>query len=253
VLELRNPHSVLAALQCRPHDVAEIQVPPGRLTDAWEQVAEAARSVQVPVSASRGSDFGGGRRQPKQVDGKSERVGIASARVREPAGVPEPGALFAQQEPAEDGHPGLWLALDCLQDPHNVGAVFRTAAFFGVRGVIVTRDRSAPLNGTVLDVAAGGVEHVPFCSVPNLSRTLDLAKKSGLWLLGSSEHAGTPLREIRPDRPWLLVIGNEEKGLRRLTLDHCDQVCSIPPRGRVTSLNVSAATAVMISQLGQPV
>ncbi len=144
---------------------------------------------------------------------------------------------------------GVWLALDRLQDPHNVGAVFRTAAFFGIKGVILTQDKSAPLTGTVYDTAAGGVETVPIVMQTNLARALEIAKKKDLWVLGTSEHAEMPLSEVDRDRRWLLVIGKEEKGLRRLTKENCDQVCKIPPLGGVTSLNVSVAAGIMMATL----
>ena len=246
MLELRNPHSVLAALQHRPHDVREIRIASGQPQGAWADVADAARSEGISVVAQR---IDTGNRRGKKASGKSERVGIATAIVREHPGVTEPGHLFEGAASSEDGVPGLWLALDCLQDPHNVGAIFRTAAFFGVRGILITKDRSAPMTGTVHDVSAGGVESVPFCAVPNLARSLDIAKKAGLWLLGTSEHASQSYVDVLPDRPWLLVIGNEEKGLRRLTLDKCDVVCGIPPRGDVTSLNASVAAAILIARL----
>ena len=245
MLELKNPHSALAAIELRPHDVTEIRIAGPRVHGAWEDVVSAASQAGIPsrtvkVQAQRGA---------KNRGGKSERVGIASALVREHPGVSEPEILFAEVGSGEGDHPGLWLALDQLQDPHNVGAIFRTAGFFGVKGVIVTKDRSAPLNNTVYDTAAGGVEHTPFCVVPNLSRVLDSARKNGLWTLGTSEHADLSCDEVTADRPWLLVLGNEEKGLRRLTLEKCDQTCAIKPRGGVTSLNVSVAAAVMISRL----
>jgi 23S rRNA (guanosine2251-2'-O)-methyltransferase len=144
---------------------------------------------------------------------------------------------------------GLWLALDQLQDPHNVGAVFRTAAFFGVKGIVMTVDRSAPLSPTVYDVASGGVEYVPFTLQTNLAQAMEIAKKSGLWVLGSSERAAESVHRIDRDRRWLLVIGNEEKGLRRLTLERCDQVCTIPPAGQVNSLNVSVAAGILMAAL----
>jgi len=147
---------------------------------------------------------------------------------------------------------GLWLALDTVQDPQNVGAIFRTAAFFNARGIIITTDRSAPLSGTAFDVASGGIEYVPFSLVTNLSRTLDQAQEAGLWILGTSEHAEQELHTIKPDRPWLLVLGNEETGLRRLTRDKCDSLCRIRAKGAVTSLNVSAASALCISHLSPP-
>lgn len=250
MLELKNPHSVLAAIRNRPRDVVEIRIQSDSVSPAWGEVVKAAAGQGIPVGGhSPGSrPKGGGRRQ--RSGPKAERAGVASALVREHAGV-SLGDVYRADEAGgtENESPGVWLALDTVQDPHNVGAVFRTAGFFGVRGVVLSRDRSAPLNSTVYDVAAGGVEAVPFCVVPNLSRALDQARKQGLWLLGTSEHATEFVDSIRPDRPWLVVIGNEEKGLRRLTLEKCDLVCAISGRGEVTSLNVSAAAAVLISRL----
>lgn len=243
MLELRNPHSVLAAIKHRPQDVREIRVPAGRPQGAWADVADAARSQKISVVAQQ---LDPSARRGKKHQGKSERIGIATAVVADHPGVADSGRMFKAAD--RDGV-GLWLALDCLQDPHNVGAIFRTAAFFGVQGVLLTKDRSAPMTPTVYDVAAGGVESVPFCLVPNLARSLETAKKAGLWLLGTSEHESTSYVDIQPDRQWLLVIGNEEKGLRRLTLDTCDVVCGIPPQGDVTSLNASVAAAIMISRL----
>ena len=147
---------------------------------------------------------------------------------------------------------GLWLALDAIQDPHNVGSIFRTAAFFGVRGVVMTADRAAPLSAVVYDVASGGVEAVPFAVETNLRRALEAAKAAGLWILGSSEHAERGVDAVARDRPWLLVLGNEEGGLRRLTLETCDEVCRIAPGGdAVTSLNVAVAAGILIAALAR--
>ena len=146
----------------------------------------------------------------------------------------------------------LFLALDCLQDPHNVGAIFRTAAFFGVSGIVLTKDRSAPLNAAVYDVASGGLEYVPFSIQTNLSRALQMAKEVGLWGLGTSEHCDTDFRDIPLDRPWLLIVGNEEKGMRRLTAERCDMLCRIPPQSPVSSLNVSVAAGILIARFSSP-
>jgi 23S rRNA (guanosine2251-2'-O)-methyltransferase len=144
---------------------------------------------------------------------------------------------------------GLWLAFDQLQDPHNVGAIFRSAAFFGVQGIVMTQDRSAAMSGIVYDVASGGVDHVPFSIENNLQRVFKEAKDSGLWILGTSEHSHDHFQSVPRDRPWLLVLGNEEKGMRRLTTESCDVLCGIQPKGSVTSLNVSVAAGVLISWL----
>lgn len=214
-------------------------------------MADAARNENISVVAQQ---LDAGARRGKKTQGKSERVGIATAMVCDHPGISEPGKLLRagvgeSGGEADEASSGLWLALDCLQDPHNVGAIFRTAAFFGVRGILLTKDRSAPMTPTVYDVAAGGVESVPFCQVPNLARAMETAKEAGLWLLGTSEHASSSYADVQRDRAWLLVIGNEEKGLRRLTLDNCDVICGIPPQGDVTSLNASVAAAIMIARL----
>ncbi len=239
-LTLRNPHSVAAALATRPLDVLEIHLPPGRPSEGWQPVVDAARAQGIPLRTELSPSQGRSRGSEK-----SERTGATSALVRERAST----ALEELWNCAPLANGDVWLALDCLQDPHNVGAIFRTAAFFGIRGIVLTRDRSAPMSATVYDVAAGGVEAVPFAQVSNLAASLKLAKEAGLWLLGSSEHATKDIREIPHDRPWLLVIGNEEQGLRRLTLDLCDEVCRITPRGAVGSLNASVASGVLMAGL----
>ncbi len=190
------------------------------------------------------------RRRPKAGAAKEGGRTGAGEVVVQPRQSVEVKNLFSKVKTWKEGEPyGVWLALDCLQDPHNVGAIFRSAAFFGVQGIIVTKDRSAPLNSTVYDVASGGLDDVPFALETNLSRTLETAKSAGLWVLGTSEHAETDLAEVDRDRHWLLVVGNEEKGLRRRTLENCDAVCRLTPRGRVTSLNVSVATGILIASL----
>ncbi|HUQ70939.1 MAG TPA: RNA methyltransferase [Planctomycetaceae bacterium] len=239
-LMLRNPHSVAAAFELRPGDVLEIRVPPGKPSDAWRPVVELARQHNVPVKTDLGATTVNDRR-----GGKSERQGTACAIVRDHDGTILE-ALWSDPAP----QPGdLWLALDCLQDPHNVGAVFRTAAFFGIKGIVLTKDRSAPMSSTVYDVASGGVEYVPFVQTANLASALKVAKTAGVWILGSSEHNERDITEIPRDRPWLLVIGNEEQGLRRLSLELCDDVCRITPRGPLGSLNASVAAGVLMATL----
>ncbi len=245
-LLLKNPHSVKAALECRPADVLEINLPPRSGAEAWQEVNQLALALGVTVTAHRAAvrpqRRGRGNQQPKVG-----RESAACARVRELPGVPL-GELFA---PTEQGRATgrLWLGLDCIQDPRNIGAIFRTAAFFGVAGVLLTADRSAPLSATVYDTAAGGLEYVPFSVQTNLGRALEVAKEAGVWVLGASEHAEVDVADVPRDRPWLLLIGNEAHGLRRMTLERCDQLCRISPRGPVTSLNASVAAAVLVAAL----
>lgn len=239
-LRLSNPHSILAALETRPGDVLEVHASRTSSHEGWKRVLHAARERGIPVR----EPLREGNDHRRQRDGG--RVGTTFAVVREKQGVPLE-QLFSTQESR-----GLWIALDQLQDPHNVGAIFRTAAFFGVKGILLTVDRSAPLSATVYDVASGGLEHVPFTLQTNLAQGIEAAKKQNMWVLGSSEHASENVDDIDRDRRWLLVVGNEEKGLRRLTQDRCDQVCRIASQGDVGSLNVSVATGIMMASLSRP-
>lgn len=235
-IHLKNPHSILTVLQTRPQDVYEIRLP-DTVAGPWSRVRSSATEIGVKLAG----ETHGSRRHSR-----TGRAGGAEAVVRERRAVPVQD-LFANVPET-----GLWLALDQVQDPHNVGAIFRTAAFFGVRGILITRDRSAPLTDTVYDVASGGVEHVPFSFPANLSRALDLARKANIWILGASERADTDLDRIAADRPWLIALGNEERGLRRLTLDKCDATCRIPSTGHVASLNVSVAAGIFMQKLAAP-
>lgn len=255
-VSLRNPHSILATFYARPQAVVDVRLPAGRPTDAWREIEDLARQHRVPILQAATRDER--RRSRSQRDSSGGRGGEAEATVKERPEVPLE-ALFAN--PPGDGplptgskraapNPHrLWLALDQIQDPHNVGAIFRTAAFFGIAGIIVTRDRSAPMNSTVYDVASGGIEAVPYSNPSNLARALEVAKKTGLWVLGTSEHATTDLRDVDRDRSWILVLGNEESGLRRLTAETCDELCRVTSRGAVGSLNVSVAAGILMAAL----
>lgn len=239
-LTLRNPNSVLAALQTRPEDVFEVRLAPGEPSPKWSEVAELARKHSLPIRTNLAPVE---KRSAGQ--GKSERTGAAVALVRErPDRLVD--ELFAG---AADQSAGLWLALEQLQDPHNVGAIFRTAAFFGVKGIILTRERSAPLSATVYDVSSGGIEYVPFAVVPSLSRAITLARESGLTVIGTSERAERTLEAVPEDRSHLLIFGNEEHGLRRITSENCDELVRLQPRGPIQSLNVSVAAGVCMSRL----
>lgn len=240
-LTLRNPHSILAALHVRPLDVLSVRVSPQAPDSAWQEVVDRARQQGIHVLTQGARPASGKRR-----DTREGRIGAGEAEVRARGDV-SLADLFAQP-----GQSGLWLAFDHLQDPHNVGAIFRTAAFYGVRGIVMTRDRSAPLSATVYDVASGGVESVPFSIQSNLAQSIERAKAAGLWVLGTSERAAQDISQVSRDRPWLLVVGNEQKGLRQLTEKHCDVMCRLTPRGDVTSLNVSVAAGVLIAALSEP-
>jgi 23S rRNA (guanosine2251-2'-O)-methyltransferase len=141
----------------------------------------------------------------------------------------------------------LLLALDGVQDPHNLGACLRTADACGVLALIVPRDRAAPLNATARKVAAGAAETTPVVTVTNLARCLaTLKKESGVWIAGAAAEAAAPAHEVDLTGPRCLVLGAEGTGLRELTRRHCDWLVSLPSLGAVESLNVSVACGMLL-------
>ena len=139
------------------------------------------------------------------------------------------------------------LILDCIQDPHNLGAILRTANGAGIHAVVAPKDKQVAITETVRRVSVGGADHVPFVQVTNLARTMEQLKEKGLWLVGTSDHAGSKsLYELDLKRPLALVVGAEEKGMRRLTMENCDFLATIPMSGEVECLNVSVATGVCL-------
>ena len=140
----------------------------------------------------------------------------------------------------------LLVALDGVQDPHNLGACLRTADACGALAVIVPRDRAAPLNATARKVAAGAAETTPVVSVVNLARTLRLLKDAGLWIVGAAGDAPKRAHEVDLTGGVVIVMGAEGSGMRALTRQHCDHLVRLPQLGAVESLNVSVATGMML-------
>lgn len=144
----------------------------------------------------------------------------------------------------------LLVALDSIQDPHNVGAIIRSAECAGADGLIITRHNSAPLSDTVSKVSAGAINHQKIAVVNNLVRSLEEAKKAGYWITGAmlSEKA-LPYTEIDFSLPTIIVVGNEESGIRKLTSEKCDFLAYIPMQGKIQSLNVSVATGIFLFEV----
>lgn len=140
----------------------------------------------------------------------------------------------------------FFLVLDHVQDPHNLGACLRSADAAGVHGVIVTKDQSVGITPTVSKIASGAAETVPLYKVTNLARALGWLKDAGIWIVGAAGEAEKSVYQSDLNRPLALVMGAEEKGLRRLTREQCDFLVKIPMLGRVESLNVSVAAGVLL-------
>mgnify|MGYP000450420910 CR=1 FL=1 len=166
---------------------------------------------------------------------------IAVAAVREYASVEDLLAAAAAK-----GEPPLLVVCDELSDPHNLGAVIRTAECAGAHGVIIPKRRSAGLTAVVAKTSAGAVSHLPVARVANLTQCLKELKQAGVWVYGTAADAPTLIYEADLKGPAAIVIGSEGDGMGRLVTENCDFTVSIPMFGKINSLNASAAAAVLL-------
>ena len=145
--------------------------------------------------------------------------------------------------------PPFFLILDGVEDPHNLGACLRVADAMGVHAVIAPKDRAVGLNATVRKVACGAAETVPFIAVTNLARTIRELKEAGVFVVGTTMDAPSNLLNTKLDGPIAIVLGAEGDGLRRLTIENCDALVTIPMFGSVESLNVSVASGICLYEI----
>ena len=147
---------------------------------------------------------------------------------------------------AEKGEAPLLVVCDEISDPHNLGAILRTAECAGAHGVIIPKRRSAGLTAIVGKTSAGAVSYMPVARVANLPATLEELKKKGVWVYGTSAEGTTPLYDADLKGPAAIVIGSEGSGMGRLVREKCDFLVSIPMKGHISSLNASAAAAILL-------
>ena len=171
----------------------------------------------------------------------SHQGAIAVAAVREYASVAD-----ILQAARDKNEPPLVVVCDELSDPHNLGAVIRTADAAGAHGVIIPKRRSAGLTAIVAKTSAGAVSYLPVARVANLTALLRELKEEGLWVFGTAADGSTSLYQADLKGPAAIVIGSEGNGMSRLVREQCDFLVSIPMRGQVNSLNASAAAAVVL-------
>ncbi|NPV74181.1 MAG: 23S rRNA (guanosine(2251)-2'-O)-methyltransferase RlmB [Pelotomaculum sp.] len=226
----RNP--VREALRAnRP--INKLLIAEGALTGSLREIYDLARERKIPVQRVERQHLS------KLVPEASHQGVVALAAVREYVDVDD---ILAGVAPGED--PFLIL-LDEVHDPHNLGAILRTADAAGAHGIIIPRRRSAPLSRTVARSSAGAVEYVPVARVANIARTIELLKGKGLWVAGADPDGREVYWDARLDGPVALVIGGEGKGLGRLVKEKCDVLVRLPMSGRVNSLNASVAAALL--------
>lgn len=198
-------------------------------------IAAQARACGVPVVTCD-------RRKLDQLSPTGNHQGvIAQAAAQEYVPLE---AMLARA--AERGEPPLLVVCDGIEDPHNLGAILRSAEAAGAHGVIIPKRRAVGLTAAVARAAAGALAHIGVHKAGNLASTLEELKECGLWLFGAEADGTVPLYEADFARPCALVIGSEGAGLSRLAREKCDYIVSIPMRGRVNSLNASNAAAVLL-------
>lgn len=188
------------------------------------------------------------QRVPKQkidqlVEGNHQGV-AASVAAYEYSDIED---LFTRAE--ERKEEPFFLILDELDDPHNLGSILRTADASGVHGVIIPKRRSVGLTATVAKTSVGAIEHVPVVRVTNLARTIDELKERFVWVVGTSADGAEDYRQMDGTLPLALVIGNEGKGMSRLTREKCDWLIRLPMTGHVESLNASVSASLLMYEV----
>ncbi len=232
MIEGRN--AVIEALRAG-ETIDKIYIARGETDKTLGHIASKARAAGVVVvEADR-----------RKLDGMSRTHAhqgvIALAAVREYATVEDILAVAEKR-----GEKPLIVICDEISDPHNLGAIIRTAECAGVHGVVIPKRRSAGLTAIVAKTSAGAVAHLPVARVPNIPSLLKDLKKQGLWIFGTASDGTTGLYDADLRGPAAIVIGSEGEGMTRLAAENCDFLVSIPLRGKLSSLNASAAAAVLL-------
>jgi 23S rRNA (guanosine2251-2'-O)-methyltransferase len=231
-------HAVRAMLQQHPERVTAVRMAERRDDPRARELEEIARRRQIPLQRVDA-------RALTQKLGDVAHQGVV-ADIRPLPPWTEDDLLAAIQAAAQEGRAPLILALDGVQDPHNLGACLRTADACGALAVIVPRDRAAQVTPVVRKVAAGAAETTPVVTVTNLVRALKLLKEAGLWVVGADADGARRAHEVDLKGGVVLVLGAEGAGLRQLTRQTCDWTARLPQLGAVESLNVSVAAGMLL-------
>lgn len=231
-------HAVREALVAgRP--LERIVLARGRHGNRFEELVDLARQRGVSV---RFED----RAQLDRLAGSGQHQGVVA--LTAPKQAADLGDLIARGAAREIGK-GFLVLLDGVEDPHNLGAIVRTALAAGADGVVIPERRAAGLTETVARVSAGALAHVPVARVKNLARAMEELKEVGYWLVGLDERAEKRYTEIDFTGPVGIVLGSEGEGLHELTRKRCDFLVSLPTTGPVRALNVSVAAGIVLFEV----
>lgn len=228
-------HPVSEALRGRPRDVQRLFVseagPGGRLGDLVQLAQH--HGVQVSVVS---------KHRLRELVGEVPHQGVVAAMT--PFAYADLDAVLDDLQGA--GTVPLLLALDQVQDPHNLGSLIRSGLALGAHAVLFPKDRAAEVTPTVVKISAGATAHLPIVRITNMRNTLEELKRRELWIYGTVADEGRPLTEVDLVRPCVVVVGSEGQGLRRLVAETCDELVHIPMSGRLGSLNAAVAGAIVV-------
>jgi len=231
--KLTGIHAVKEALEAQ-RPIEHIVIAKGRQDTRIEEIVQLARKKSIPVRFEDRSQL------DRLANSKDHQGVVALAAARAAAALDD---ILAS---ANQARAGLIILLDGVEDPHNLGAIVRTALAAGAHGVVIPERRAAGLTDTVARSSAGALAHLPVAKVTNLARAMGELKQAGYWLVGLDERADKAYTEVDYTSRVGIVLGSEGQGLHELTRKRCDFVVSLPTTGPVKSLNVSVAAGVVL-------
>ncbi|HUI74072.1 MAG TPA: 23S rRNA (guanosine(2251)-2'-O)-methyltransferase RlmB [Candidatus Acidoferrum sp.] len=232
---LTGIHAIREALEAG-RALERIVVAKGRQDTRIEEIVQLARKQNVPLRFEERSEL-------DRLADSRDHQGVVALTASRPAATLED--ILARAN-SGSGQKGLIVLLDGVEDPHNLGAIIRTALAAGAHGVVIPERRAAGLTDTVARSSAGALAHLPVAKVTNLARTMEELKEAGYWLVGLDERADKSYTDVDYTSPVAIVMGGEGKGLHDLVRKRCDFVVSLPTAGPVKSLNVSVAAGVVL-------
>jgi len=235
---LTGIHAVREALEAG-RALERVVIARGRRDTRIETIVQLARARSIPVRFEE-------RAQLDRLADSKDHQGVVAVAAARAAVTLEHIMQAASQGRTTQGEKGLIVLLDGVEDPHNLGAIIRTALAAGAHGVVIPERRATGLTDTVARSSAGALSHLPVAKVTNVVRAMEDLKKEGYWLVGLDERADKNYTEADYTSPVGIVLGGEGKGLHELTRKRCDFLVSLPTTGPVRSLNVSVAAGVVL-------
>lgn len=237
---LFGTHPVVEALTKEPGRITEVLLLKERKGKKQDEIVELARKAKVKVTFLQSFKLTGEGASQARHQGVLARTSASALIDFETIVARFKARIGAGEKPR-------LIVCDSLQDPHNLGAIIRSALASGVTGVVLTRERSAPLGGTAAKSSAGAMSHIDICQVTNLATALKKLKEAGAWVFGAiKDETASSLYETDLNVPACIVVGSEGKGIRPLVRKECDMLISIPMAGSLDSLNSSVAAAVIM-------